>query len=177
MARERSTIGSDPVTNVIYTHERMDHIAGMATLSAAGLLSSELEIHADFGTAAFLRGKNDPARPVPTPVFDDKTTLERGGRRFDLKPTRFHCVTGDLLVTMPEQDVIMAVDVCTPDGVPLIDFDATGGMSGYLGMLDRLASLNFKAFVRGHAGRLATSADVRVTRDYVLDVFKTTKRA
>jgi len=45
-------------------------------------------------------------------------------------------VTGDLLVTMPEAKVLMAVDIYTPDCLPLIDFDATQDMYGYMKTLD-----------------------------------------
>jgi len=68
-------------------------------------------------------------------------------------------------------------DIYTLDCLPLIDFDATQDMYGYMKTLDRFLEMDFEAFVTGHAGRLANRDDVKLTRDYVHDVYETVKRA
>lgn len=63
------------------------HIAG------AGLLVKQvpkLTIVAEEGTAAFLREKSDPRRPLPTSTFKNQRTLKLGTMTVELKKGQWH---------------------------------------------------------------------------------------
>jgi glyoxylase-like metal-dependent hydrolase (beta-lactamase superfamily II) len=153
-----------------------DHIGGAGKIAASKLVTPDLDIYAEGGTAAYLQAKHDPSRPVPTHVFRSKTTLTRGGRTFELEPDRYHCVSGDVLIRMPQEKVVAAIDIMAPDWVPIIDLDLTADIFGYMNAFDRLLSLDFDALITGHSGRLSTRKDVQKTRDYVRDIYQTVKR-
>ena len=156
-------VTDDPVTNLVYTHMHNDHIGG-----AGKLVTPDMKIYAGSGTADYLRAKQDPARPVPTDVLTQDTTLTIGGRTFEIAPDRFHSVAGDLLISMPKEKVAVAIDILAPDWVPIIDFD--------MNIFDRILGLDFETFIGGHSGRLSNRHDVEITREYVHDVYDTTKR-
>ena len=164
-------VTDDPVTAVVYSHIHKDHIAG-----AGGFVTPDTAIYAEAGAAEYLQAKQDPIRPLPTHVFTGKTTLTHGGRTFELERENFHSVGGDVLIRMPQEKVVMAVDILAPDWVPLQDFDGTVDMFGYMNILDRILSLDFDAFIGGHSGRLGTRSDLEMNRDYTRDVYETVKR-
>jgi glyoxylase-like metal-dependent hydrolase (beta-lactamase superfamily II) len=164
-------VTDDPVTALVYSHIHKDHIAG-----AGSFLTPDTAIYAEAGAAEYLQAKQDPARPLPTRVFTGATTLTHGGRRIELERQDYHSVAGDVLIRLPQEKVVMAVDILAPDWVPLQDFDGSVNMLGYMTILDRILGLDFGAFIGGHSGRPGTRADLELNRDYTRDVYQTVKR-
>jgi glyoxylase-like metal-dependent hydrolase (beta-lactamase superfamily II) len=169
-------VTDDPVSTLVYTHMHKDHIGAAGKIATGKLATPDLDIYAGGGTAAYLQAKQDPSRPVPTHVFSDKTTLTRGGRTFELEPHLYHCVSGDVLISMPQEKVVMAVDLMAPDWVPIFDFDIAVDIFGYMNAFDYILSLDFDTLIGGHAERLSKREDVQKTSDYVQDVYRTVKR-
>lgn len=88
-------VTKEPIVRLVYSHAHLDHIAG------AGLLVKQvpkLVIVAEEGTAAFLREKKDPRRPVPTSTFKNQRTLKLGTMTVELKKGQWHSPEGDLFV-------------------------------------------------------------------------------
>jgi glyoxylase-like metal-dependent hydrolase (beta-lactamase superfamily II) len=164
-------VTDDPVTAIVYSHIHKDHIGG-----AGRFVTPDTPIYAEAGAAEYLQAKQDPTRPLPTHVFTGKKTLTHGGRTFELERGNYHSVGGDVLVRMPQEKVVMAIDILAPDWVPLIDFDGTVNMFAYMNTLDHILSLDFDAFIAGHSGRLGNRSDLELTRDYTRDVYETVKR-
>jgi glyoxylase-like metal-dependent hydrolase (beta-lactamase superfamily II) len=164
-------VTDDPITHLVYSHIHKDHIGG-----AGKLVNPDTAIHAEAEAAEYLRVKQDPARPVPTEVFAGNKTLTVGGRTFELQREDFHSLAGDVMVRMPKEKVVLAIDILAPDWVPLQDFDGTVNMLAYMNILDRIVNSDFEAFVGGHSGRLGTPADLKLNRDYTRDVYETLKR-
>jgi glyoxylase-like metal-dependent hydrolase (beta-lactamase superfamily II) len=67
-----------PVRYLIYSHEHTDHIG------AASLFPSSVKIIAQEQTAAILKRRNDPRRPVPSITFRERYTVELGARSWSL---------------------------------------------------------------------------------------------
>jgi glyoxylase-like metal-dependent hydrolase (beta-lactamase superfamily II) len=164
-------VTDDPITTLVYSHIHKDHIG-----AAGQLITPDTAIYAEAGAAEYLQAKQDPNRPLPTEVFTGQTTLTVGGRTFELERQNFHSVGGDLLIRMPQEKVVMAVDILAPDWVPLMDFDGCVDLFGYMNILDRIISEDFESFIGGHSGRLGTPADLKLNRDYTRDVYETVKR-
>jgi glyoxylase-like metal-dependent hydrolase (beta-lactamase superfamily II) len=164
-------VTDDPISTLVYSHIHKDHIG-----AAGQLITPDTAIVAEAGAAEYLQAKQDPGRPLPTEVFTGQTTLTVGGRTIELERQNFHSVGGDLLIRMPQEKVVMAVDILAPDWVPLMDFDGCVDLFGYMNILDRIIGLDFEAFVGGHSGRLGTPADLQLNRDYTRDVYETVKR-
>jgi glyoxylase-like metal-dependent hydrolase (beta-lactamase superfamily II) len=164
-------VTDDPVTHLVYTHVHNDHIGG-----ASQFVTPDTKIYAGAGTAEFLQARQDPTRPVPTHIFSEDTTLTIGGRTFEIAPDRFHTVTGDLLINMPREKVVVAIDTLGPEWMPILDFSITADMYGYMKIFDRILGLDFDVLVGGHDEHVARRSDVELTREYVHDVYQTVKR-
>jgi glyoxylase-like metal-dependent hydrolase (beta-lactamase superfamily II) len=164
-------VTDEPITTLIYSHGHSDHIGGAHLVVTDGV-----EIIADRGTAEFLESKNDPRRPVPTRTFDADTTIRKGNRTVQLVREGFHSSEGDLVVYLPEEKVMVAIDLIGPGWVPLHAFDITENMYRYMGAFDRLLAHDFEAFISGHTADVARRDDVEITKQYTFDVYETVKR-
>ena len=166
-------VTSEPVVQLVYSHVHVDHIGG------ADLILKQfpkLQIVAEEGTAAILREKRDPHRPLPTRTFKDHQTLKLGSMTVDLKLGHWHSPEGDLFIYLPGKKFLMAIDTLAAGSVPFMGFDLTMNMHDYLKVFDQLLAYDFDVLVPGHLTYLADRQDVQVTKDYVTDVYKTVKR-
>ena len=64
-----------PVKYFVYSHSAFDHSTGGAVFADTARFVGHKN------TVERIRAANDPTTPVPDMVFDQKTTLELGGRR------------------------------------------------------------------------------------------------
>lgn len=166
-------VTSEPVVQLVYSHVHVDHIGG------ADLILKQfpkLQIVAEEGTAVILREKRDPRRPLPTRTFKDNQTLKLGSMTVELKLGHWHSPEGDLFIYLPGKKFLMAIDTLAAGSVPFMDFDLTMNMHDYLKVFDQLLAYDFDVLVPGHLTYLADRQDVQVTKDYVMDVYKTVKR-
>ncbi len=164
-------VTTEAIATIIYSHGHSDHIGGTHLLARDGL-----EIVAEAGVAKFVAKKGDPRRLLPTTVFSEETEFRKGNRIISLKRDEFHSPEGDLVIYLPKEKVMMAVDIIAPGWVPLLDFDITSNMFVYLGAFDRLLAYDFDTFVSGHTADIARREDVEITKTYAIDVYETVKR-
>ena len=116
-------VTDERITTLIYSHGHSDHIGGAHLLDRPGL-----EIIAEERIAKFIHQKNDGRRLIPTRTFSEETTIRKGSRKIALKRDEFHSPEGDLIIYLPDEKVMMAVDIIAPGWVPLLDFDITSNM-------------------------------------------------
>jgi len=164
---------SEPIVELVYSHMHVDHIGG------AGLILHEhpgVEILAEQGTADFLREMKDPHRPVPTRIFTDHDTLKLGSLTAEMRVGHWHTPEGDLLITIPDKKVVIAIDAFSAGATPFMNFDLTMNMHQYLKFFDQLEAMDFDVLVAGHHGTPATKADLEVAKNYVTDVVSTMAR-
>ncbi len=166
-----SDVTDEPLTTLIYSHGHSDHIGGAHLLANDGV-----EIIAEKGTAHFLAEKADPARPLPTTVFDGEMTLTKGSREIRLIRDDFHTAGGDTVVYLPNEKVLVAIDLLARGWVPLLDFDLTENVYSYMNAFERFLGYDFDHFLSGHTADVADRSDVELTQRYVLDVYQTVKR-
>jgi glyoxylase-like metal-dependent hydrolase (beta-lactamase superfamily II) len=163
----------EPIVEIVYTHIHVDHIGG------AGLILKQvpkLEILAEEGTADFLQEVHDPNRPLPTHTFKDHYLLKFGSLTADMKVGHWHTPEGDLLISIPDKKVVIAIDAFSAGATPFMGFDLTMNMHEYLEFFDQLGAMDFDLMVAGHHGTPATKADLEVARNYVTDVYNTIAR-
>jgi glyoxylase-like metal-dependent hydrolase (beta-lactamase superfamily II) len=164
---------SEPVVELVYSHEHVDHIGG------AGLILKQipnLKILANDGTAQFLREMDDPNRPVPTQTFADHYTLQLGSLTADMKVGHWHTPEGDLLIYIPDKKFVIAIDAFSSGATPFMGLDLTMNMPDYLKVFDQLLAMDWDVMVAGHHSTPATRADVQVAKSYVIDVCNTPAR-
>jgi len=164
---------SEPIVELVYSHMHVDHIGG------AGLILKEhprMQILAEEGTADFLRDMQDPHRPVPTRLFKDHYTLKLGSLTADMKVGHWHTPEGDLLITIPAKQVVIAIDAFSAGATPFMNFDLTMNMHEYLKFFDQLEAMDYDVIVAGHHGTPATKENVEIAKSYVTDVLHTMTR-
>ena len=173
IAKAVADVTAEPIVQLVYSHVHLDHISGAHIIVKQ---IPKLQIVAEEGTAEFLREMHDPRRPVPTRIFKDHRTLKLGSMTVELKVGHWHSPEGDLFIYLPGKKFLMAIDTLAPGSVPFMGFDLTMNMHDYLKVFDQLQVYDFDVLVSGHLTYLAGREDVQVTKDYVMDVYKTIKR-
>jgi glyoxylase-like metal-dependent hydrolase (beta-lactamase superfamily II) len=160
----------EPIVAMVYSHQHVDHIGG------AGLIlqqHSGIEILAEQGTATFLREMGDPHRPVPTRTFKDHDTLKLGSLTAVMKVGHWHSAEGDLVISIPDKKIVIAIDGFSAGATPFMNFDLTMNMHEYLKLFDELGGMDFDLIVPGHHSAPATRADLLVAKSYLHDVLDT----
>ncbi|HUN96282.1 MAG TPA: MBL fold metallo-hydrolase [Bradyrhizobium sp.] len=166
-------VTEEPIVTLVYSHGHVDHVAG------AGLIrqhNPQVEIVAEDGVARFLRDQKDPNRPEPTRVFKEQETLTLGSMSAELKVGYWHSPPGDLFIYLPDKKVLMAVDTMSSGSVPFMGLDLTMNMHAYLKVFDQMLDYDFDVLVPGHHSNPSTRDDVKLVKDYVMDVYNTIKR-
>lgn len=162
-----------PIVTLVYSHGHIDHIGGSQYLKNI----KNLEIIALKGTADFLKEKNDPKRLVPTKSFAGSYTLKKGDKEIFLSsPLNYHSNEGDLFVSIPKDKFLMVVDVLAPGYVPFKNLDLSNNIHEYLKVFDKILSYDFDVFIGGHLTSIGNKEDVKISKEYVLDVYSTVKR-
>jgi glyoxylase-like metal-dependent hydrolase (beta-lactamase superfamily II) len=166
-------VTKEPIIELVYSHLHVDHIGG------AGLVARQvpkLEIVAEEGTARILREMQDPERPIPTRVFKGHETLRVGAMTAEMRVGYWHSPEGDLMIFIPDKKFVMAIDALSSGAVPFMGLDLTMNMHDYLQVFDQLLELDFDVMVPGHHSIPARRTDVQLTKEYVVDVYRTVKR-
>lgn len=81
-----------PIRYLVYSHEHTDHIG------AASLFPFGIQIVAQAETAATLKRRKDPRRPVPTVTFRDHLTLSLGDQELELIYPGPNHQTGNIII-------------------------------------------------------------------------------
>ena len=155
-----------PITHYILSHRHADHNGGGVHLARIeGLTIIAAEANSDRLAESPL-----PGVPTPTETFAQRLSLTVGGVPIELRTARFHSADADVLIHLPEQRFLMAVDTITPGEAPFMNFGATSDLEGYMAGFDTFLSYDFDHFLSGHVSILGTRADVETARDYAFDV-------
>jgi glyoxylase-like metal-dependent hydrolase (beta-lactamase superfamily II) len=177
-------LATEPIRAIISTTGDADHMAGNATLAAAGrpLSGPPLPV---FGTEPLLlrvsAPKGEPSALAgelwPTDTFLEKTNLYLNGEAIQMVAAPAAHTDGDLTVFFRKSDVIAAGDVLDTTRFPVIDVARGGSIQGELAALNRLVDLAIPPtpltwqeggtkVVPGH-GHICEQADVVEYRDMV----------
>jgi glyoxylase-like metal-dependent hydrolase (beta-lactamase superfamily II) len=160
-----------PVTHVILTHSHFDHIGAASTFTGAKLVAHAL-------TAEVLRTYPDPKRPPPAITFPGSShTLTVGGEKFQLIYPGPNHETGNIIVFVPGDRLAVMTDLVMPGWAPYRGWGNADYIPGILKAHDELLKLDFDTYVGGHVYRTGTHKDVEDSREFLLDLWNTTKRA
>jgi glyoxylase-like metal-dependent hydrolase (beta-lactamase superfamily II) len=165
-------VTDEPIKMLIYSHFHKDHIGGAGALKDI----QGLKIVGTEGVAHFLKEQNDPSRPVPNVIFSDKKTINMGGKTVELTRHFYHSMAGDLFIYVPQAKFMMAVDCVTPGYAPFQGFDITENFGEYMKVFEELLAYDFDKFTGGHLTGTGSKDDVRVTKEFTMDVYHTVKR-
>ena len=163
----------EPVKYFIYSHAHQDHV------SAAHLFSGipDVKILAHELTAQLLKKAADPNRPVPTVTFKERVSLRLGNKLIELEHRGNPHSPGDIFIYLPEQKVLMLVDVIFPGWVPFKNWAHSADLNEYYQAHKEVLKFNFDTFIGGHLSRVGSRKDVEVAMEYFEDVKKYAKEA
>jgi glyoxylase-like metal-dependent hydrolase (beta-lactamase superfamily II) len=162
-----------PIKYVVYSHHHYDHIAGGQPFKQAG--------------ATFIAHKNahrhlaalgNPEIVLPDQVVDERSTLELGGLRVDLVYAGRNHSDNSLVVHIPKDRIIFAVDWIPVQALLWRDLP-DGFLPDWFEGLDRVLAMDWDRMIPGHpapGGRLGTKDDVRALKTYMNDVSDAAKQ-
>lgn len=155
-----------PITHFVMSHAHADHNGG-------GSLFAEIEGLAVIGAKAnadSLAANPLPGILMPTDTFEEALSFEVGGVPIELRTANFHSSDTDVIIHLPDQRFLMAVDTIAPGEAPFMNFGATSNLQGYLQNFETLLAYDFEHFLSGHVSILGNRSDVETARAYAHDV-------
>jgi glyoxylase-like metal-dependent hydrolase (beta-lactamase superfamily II) len=153
-----------PVTHFIYSHSHIDHVGAAAQFGDVVRIASR-------ETAARLARAGDPNRPRASRVLSRASNLlVIDGVEFRLDNRGTHHEPGNLYIQLPQQRVLMVVDIIYPGWVPFTNLGMAEDVQGFIDAHETILGYDFDVLVGGHLSRPGTRADVEVQRAYVRDL-------
>lgn len=155
-----------PITHLIMSHGHRDHNGGGFAFADI----PELQVVAAVEVAETLQKFPLDGILTPTLTFKEALDLTIGGVDIELRTTRFHSDDKDVMIYLPAEKFLMAIDTITPGEAPFMNFGATSDVRAYLQSFDTLLAYDFEHFLSGHVSVLGNRQDVVSARDYAFDV-------
>jgi glyoxylase-like metal-dependent hydrolase (beta-lactamase superfamily II) len=162
---------SRKVTHLVYSHHHADH-AGASSLFGRNITRIGHE-----ETRKLLLRDDDPARPPPEETFQDRRTLEIGGERIELAWHGSNHSPDNIFIHLPDHDALMLVDIVNPGWAPVCQSNLTEDVPGYIEAPDTALTYPWKHFIGGHMGRLGTRDDIATHRQYMADIWDSSRKA
>ncbi|MEI5909649.1 MBL fold metallo-hydrolase [Bacillus spongiae] len=165
-------VTDEPIKHVIYSHAHQDHIG------SASMFPEDVTIIAHEETAKILEERQDPNRPIPTKTFKgDKKTIKIGDKKLQLDYVGDNHQEGNIFISVPDQKVLMAVDIVFPGWAPFRYLALSDNIPGWIDSHYKILEYDFDTLVSGHVTRLGTREDVETQIEYIEDIIETTERA
>ncbi|MDJ0627744.1 MAG: MBL fold metallo-hydrolase [Rhodobacter sp.] len=156
-----------PITHFIMSHAHADHNGGGYTFAdIEGLSVIAAAENADSLARSPLRGML-----TPTETFGEALELTIGGVPIELQTANFHAEDVDVMIYLPEQKFLMAIDTITPGEAPFMNFGATSNVAGYMANFETFLAYDFEHFLSGHVSVLGNRDDVVKAKAYAEDVW------
>ena len=162
---------SNKITHFIYSHHHADHVG------ASSLFDKNVTRIGHEETRRLLLRDNDPARPVPDEIFQDRRTLEIGGERIELAWRGSNHTPDNIFIHFPDHDTLMLIDIVNVRWAPFGIVNLSEDIPGYIEAPATALSYPWKHFIGGHLGRLGTRDDVLLHQQYMTDIVDNVKIA
>jgi glyoxylase-like metal-dependent hydrolase (beta-lactamase superfamily II) len=160
-----------PVRYLVYSHSHADHATGGAVFSDTATFVSQSS------AVDKIAGLGDANTPVPALSFDSRLTIELGGTTVELIYTGRNHSDNSLVVFLPAERILYAVDFIPIDSLPfqdLPDFYPDEWIAS-LTWVDE--NLDFDTLVIGHPSATGTKSDVLEMRAYAQDLIAAVESA
>lgn len=154
---------AESVTHLVYSHSHIDHIGAADQFNDVVIVASD-------ETAAKLTRFDDKGRPDPMVTFAKTHTLSVGNLTAKLTVDGEGHEPGNLFIYLPDDRILMAVDIAFPGWVPFTHLGMAEDIGLYVEDMGQLLAYDFDVFVGGHVGRAGTRADIEEQQDYVDDL-------
>ena len=116
--------------------------------------------------------------PIPTETFSNNYTLQIGNQTLQLDYYGDNHLPGNIFIYAPNHKVLMLVDVIFPGWVPFPYLAVATDIAGVINAHDIvLNNYDFDTFVGGHLTRTGTIDDVKVQKEFIVDLQKAATKA
>lgn len=172
---EIKKITKAPIKYLIYSHHHYDHIAGGKPFKEAGA-----QVIAHRRASERLKQLQGLDVVIPDQVVDGKRTIKLGGTTLDLVYTGKNHSDSSLVMFLPKEKIIFAVDFNSLGAVPSrlavndsypVEWEAS---------LKKTLALNWERMIPGHpgpGGRLGTKKDMEQQLAFMTDLNAEVKKA
>lgn len=148
---------SKPIRYVIMTHVHPDHTFGAAAFSGTGVtfvghrnLPRALAARGEYYLRSFRAQLGEEVERVkiiaPTLLVEDRTTLDLGNRKIELRAWKTSHTDNDLTVFDPKSGALFTGDLVFLQHTPIVD----GSLLGFLKVIDELEKIPATRVVPGH---------------------------
>ncbi len=162
---EIERITSQPIQAIVYSHHHADHITGAAELAEG------VPIIAHARALQHLQEERPADVVLPTVAFADSLILRTGAKRIRLLHLGRNHSDNSIVMHLPDQELIFAVDFVSRDRVGYRDLPGFY-FPDLWESLERLQQLEYGTAIFGH-GQPGTKADVYEQIAYWTDLRRT----
>jgi glyoxylase-like metal-dependent hydrolase (beta-lactamase superfamily II) len=163
-----------PVKYVIYSHHHYDHIAGGRPFKDAGAI-----FVAHRNAHRRLAALQSPDVVLPDMIVEDAgSTIVLGGMRVDLLYVGANHSDDSLVMLLPRERIVFVLDWIPIQSVMYRDM-ADSHIPDWFAGLDKVLAMEWDRMIPGHpgpGGRLGTKDDVRMAKEYLVDVSNAAKQ-
>ena len=162
---------NQPIRYLVYSHSHADHATG------GGVFTDTATFVSHSNAVDKIAELGDPNTPAPATSFDSTMTIELGGTTVELIYTGRNHSDNSLVVFLPTERILYAVDFIPVDSLPfqdLPDFYPEEWIDS-LTWVDE--NLDFDTLVIGHPPATGTKADVVEIRTYAQDLIAAVEAA
>lgn len=164
-----------PIRYLIYSHHHDDHIAGGNLFKKEGAI---IVAHRRAYQRLFQRRNADVT--LPDQIVDGQRTISLGGTRLDLVYTGRNHSDSSLVMFLPKEKIVFAVDFNTLGAVPSRLAVNDSYPEEWQGSLKRILALQWERMIPGHpgpGGRLGTRKDMEQQLQFLNDLSAEVKKA
>lgn len=159
---EITTLTTQPVRYVIYSHHHKDHITGGSVFAETAFFVSHSAARRE------LLKEPDPLIPVPELTFTDRMFIDLGGKHVELIYTGRNHSDNSLVVLIPQNRLLFAVDFIPVETVAYRTM-RTDYPDEWIESLKQVEGLDFDILVPGH-GKIGKKEHVQRFRGYLEDL-------
>ncbi|MGQ0810176.1 MAG: MBL fold metallo-hydrolase [Nitrospiraceae bacterium] len=159
---EIKKLTDQPVRYVIYSHDHADHISGGALFADTALFVSH------WGAKREILKEPRVQTPVPDLTFTDRMSIDLGGKHIDLIYTGKNHSDNSLVVLLPQQKLLFAVDFIPVETVAYRTM-RSDYPDEWIESLKKVEQLDFDILVPGH-GKIGRKEHVQRFRGYLEDL-------
>lgn len=168
-------ITNKPIKYLIYSHHHYDHIAGGKPFKEAGAV-----VVAHRRAKERLAVLKNPGVVIPDQVVDGKRAIILGGTRIELVYTGRNHSDSSLVMLLPKEKIIFAVDFNSLGAVPSRLAVNDSYPVEWEVSLKKTLALNWERQIPGHpgpGGRLGTKKDMEQQLAFMTDLSTEVKKA
>lgn len=166
-----ASVTDQPVKYLIYSHNHADHATGGDVFAdTATFVSHELAIPK-------LADLNDPRVPVPSIGFNDRMSIELGGKTVELLYTGRNHSDNSLVLYYSEPRILFAVDFVSVTRLPFQNLGDSYPDEWIESLQWIEDNLDVDTVVPGHPPLPGTMADVTAMREYLIDLMASIQAA